>query len=134
MGGIYGPAYAGRQTVLRDGIHGPAVCDRPADRRMRMVCEHGHMGPVMDLCGQHAAEITSRMSDCCTRCVWPDQARGLNESAEWLSGQAGQARLDGDMARFGRLKAQLDDIAAQMDDLAARGIIRKVPLKLVEVS
>jgi len=134
MGGIYGPEYAGRQVLLKDGIHGPAACDRQADRRMRLVCEVGHAGPVMDLCGTHAMEIMERMASCCTRCVWPDAARGLNEGSEYLCAEIGRAKLDGDTLRAGQLQAQLNDIARQMDDLYARGIIRKVPLKLVEVS
>ena len=134
MGGIYGPEYAGKQTVLKDGIRGPAVCERPADRRVRMVCEFGHAGPIMDICPVHAMEITERMSACCTRCVWPDAARGLNESSEWLCSEIGVAKLNGDLQRAYKLQVQLDDIARQMDDLHARGVIRKVPLKLVEIS
>jgi hypothetical protein len=134
MGGMYGPEYAGRQTVLRDGIHGPAVCERPADRRMRMVCQFGHAGPVMDLCPWHAQEIMDRMADCCTRCVWPDAARGANEAIEYVMTQMAAARADEDTARLRRLGGQLEDLRQTMDELAGRGIIRKVPLRLVEVS
>lgn len=134
MGGIYGPEYAGKQVLLKDGIHGPAACPEVADRRMRMVCAHGHEGPVMDLCARHASEIMSRMSDCCTRCVWPAQARGTNEALEYLMREMQQARVDGDGPRYQRLESSFNDCKAQMDELMARGIIRKVPLKLVEVS
>jgi hypothetical protein len=134
MGGMYGPAYAGKQTTERDGTHGPAICQRPADRRMRMVCPRGHAGPIMDLCGLHAQEIMDRMAACCTRCVWPDEARGVNEACDWIMTEMADARAKGDVPRYGRLEASLNDHAKQMDELLARGVIAKVPLKLVEVS
>lgn len=134
MGGFYDARYAGRMTTERDGIHGPAVCERPADRRMRLVCERGHAGPVMDLCGQHAAEIMSRMAQCCTRCVWPAEARGVNESCDWIMAEMAEARSIGDAVRYAKLEAALNDYARQMDELVARGVIAKVPMKLVEVS
>jgi hypothetical protein len=134
MGGMYGPAYAGKQVTERDGIHGPAVCTLPADRRVRMICDRGHAGPVMDICGAHAIEIMARMAQCCTRCVWPSQARGLNEAMDWLMAEMADARAKGDGVRYGKLEAQLNDYARSMDELVARGIIAKVPLKLVEVS
>lgn len=134
MGGFYGPEYAGDQTVLKDGIHGPAVCSRTATVRARMICPEGHMGPVMDLCLGHVAELQARMSDCCTRCVWPDAARGVNEGMDYVMMRMAEARAREDRATLLRLGAQLDDLRHQMDDLFRRGIIRKVPLKLVEVS
>ena len=134
MGGHYGPEYAGKQVTLRDGIHGPAVCEREADRRMRLTCEKGHTGPVMDLCGIHAQEIVDRMSQCCTRCVWPDQARGVNEACDWIMTEMADARAKQDIVRYKRLEASLNDHARQMDELLARGVIVKRPLKLVEVS
>jgi hypothetical protein len=134
MGGFYGPEYAGRDVLLPDGIHGPAACDRAATRRARLICEFGHTGPVMDLCEGHARMITARMSDCCTRCVWPEQARGLNEDIERAMAAAADAQLRDDRATAGRLRAHVDDLARTMDELRARGIIRKVPLTLVEVS
>lgn len=134
MGGFYGPEYAGKQTVLKDGIHGPAICQNPATIRARMVCEHGHQGPVMDLCQRHVAEITARMSDTCTRCVWPDAARGINDSMDYVMLRMADARAREDNAALQRYGSQLDDLRHQMDELQARGIIAKVPLKLVEVS
>lgn len=134
MGGFYDARYAGKMTTLRDGIHGPAVCERPADRRMRMICARGHAGPIMDLCGHHAAEIMSRMAQCCTRCVWPAEARGVNESCDWIMAEMADARAKDDAVRYGKLESALNDYARQMDELLARGIIAKVPMKLVEVS
>lgn len=134
MGGFYGPQYAGKQTTERDGIHGPAICQRVADRRVRMVCARGHQGPIMDICGQHAEEIMARMSACCTRCVWPAEARGVNESCDWIMLEMADARAKGDAVRYKKLEATLNDYARQMDELLARGVIAKVPLTLVEVS
>jgi len=134
MGGFYGPQYAGRQTTTRDGTHGPAVCERLADRRARLICQRGHAGPIMDLCGRHAQEIMDRMAQLCPRCVWPAEARGINEACDYLVAEIGQARLAGDLHRAGKLQAHLDDYARQMDELVFRGVIAKVPLTLVEVS
>ena len=134
MGGFYDSRYAGDQTVLKDGIHGPAVCSQTATVRARMVCRNGHQGPVMDLCLGHVGELQARMSDCCTRCVWPDVARGVNEAMDYVMIRMAEARDRRDGVTLRRLGAQLDDLRHQMDDLFARGIIAKVPLKLVEVS
>jgi hypothetical protein len=134
MGGFYGPEYAGDQTVLKDGLHGPAVCTRDAVARMRMVCEFGHEGPIMDLCAGHVRELAARMSDCCTRCVWPAEARGLDEAMNDIMRRMADARDDGDLARLHQLNGHLDDCRHQMDELRVRGRIKKVPLTLVEVS
>lgn len=134
MGGFYGPEYAGRQTTLRDGIHGPAVCENTATVRARMICPEGHAGPVMDLCQRHVAELQARMSDTCTRCVWPAEARGVNESMDYVMTRMADARARGDAVTLTRLNGQLDDLRHQMDDLLARGVIVKRPLTLVEIS
>lgn len=134
MGGFYGPAYAGKMTTLDDGIHGPAVCEEPATVRARMVCRNEHAGPVMDLCIGHVLELQARMSDCCTRCVWPDAARGVNEAMDYVMARMAEARARKDRVALLKLNSQLDDLRHQMDDLFSRGIIVKVPLKLVEVS
>ncbi len=134
MGGMYGPEYAGKQTLLADGIHGPAACTQRATHRARLVCPFGHAGPVMDLCDRHWAEITARMSGCCTRCVWPDEARALNEEIDGIMPRISEALAGGDTATAGRLRDRVGDLAAAMDELRVRGIILKTPLKLVEVS
>jgi sulfatase maturation enzyme AslB (radical SAM superfamily) len=134
MGGFYDSRYAGSQTVNADGVHGVAICERSAQYRMRMICPNGHQGPVMDLCPGHVREITARMSDCCTRCVWPAAARGVNESMDYVMARMAEARDRRDRQALVRLASQLDDLRHQMDELMARGIIAKVPLQLVEVS
>jgi hypothetical protein len=134
MGGFYGPEYAGDQTVLPDGIHGPAICTEDAVARMRMVCEFGHKGPIMDLCRRHARELQARMSDTCTRCVWPDAARGVNDEMDRVMRRMADARDARDAVTLRNLGSRLDDLRRDMDGLRTQGIIKKVPLKLVEVS
>lgn len=134
MGGYYGPEYAGNLTLLKDGIHGPAACPRPAEYRMRMICRNGHMGPIMDLCRGHVAELQARMADCCTRCVWPDAARGLAEDMDQVMMSMAAARDRDDRAALARLASRLEVLRQNMDELARRGVISKVPLTLVEVS
>jgi hypothetical protein len=134
MGGFYGPEYAGDKTVLADGIHGPAICTRDASVRARMVCERGHKGPEMDLCLGHVFYLQNNMSECCTRCVWPGEARGVNEAMDYVMVRMADARDAHDMVTLRKLNSQLDDLRHQMDELMARGVIAKVPLKLVEIS
>ena len=136
MGGMYGPEYAGRQVLLPSGTRGPGVCPRQAEAEYRavMVCEFGHKGPVMDLCRTCWGTIQGRMADCCTRCVWPDEARALNEEINRLLPELQRAADRADTATTGRLQARVEDLGRQMDELRDRGIIRKVPMRLVEVS
>lgn len=141
MGGFYGPEYAGKQTTLRDGIHGPAVCERPADRRVRLVCQFGHTGPIMDICGYHAHVISDPSPGnhlyqlaTCTRCVWPDVARGINESIDWLLAERSEAYMAGDNLRVAKLTSAIEDGAAQMTELRGRGLTPNIPLMMVEVS
>jgi hypothetical protein len=134
MGGMYGPEYAGRLTLLQDGIHGPGACTEPATHRATLVCELGHPGPVMDLCDRHWRIIEARMCDTCTACVWPPEARALNEAIDRIQPDISAALMRGDLAAAGRLRDRVGDLALQMDELRHRGIIRKVPMRLVEVS
>lgn len=133
MGGMYGPEYAGHSNLVNlSGIHGLGVCERPATVRAVAVCDQGHRGPIMDLCLDHVAELQQRMLGTCTRCVWPDQARALNEQIESAMREAASAR---DRATSHRLQGRVADLAKGMDELAARGIIRaRNPLRLVEIS
>lgn len=36
-------------------------CTAPAVHRFRWVCEHGHKGPIVDLCEWHEAEFSGRL-------------------------------------------------------------------------
>lgn len=134
MGGYFGPEYAGSQVLLKDGIHGPAACPRPAEYRMRMVCSAGHAGPVMDLCGPHVGELQARMSDTCTRCVWPGAAREIAESMERVMLAMADARARDDRVTLANLGSRLERLREDMNELHARGLTPKNPLTLVEVS
>jgi hypothetical protein len=134
MGGFYGPEYAGKQTLLADGIHGPAVCQNTAEVRARMVCEFGHEGPIMDLCRGHVRELGARMSDTCTRCVWPEAARAVNDAMDHVMKRMAEARDRQDIVTLRNLNSNLDDLRHDMDGLREQGLIKKVPLKLVEIS
>lgn len=135
MGGMYGPEYAGKLTVNRDGIHGVAVCDQPYTARYRMVCPFGHQGEIMDLCDWHAGMITARYSRTCTGCAIPPESREVEEDMNWVMRQFSAANQRGDLATCGRLRSRLDELRQEMDELLRRGVIRAaVPLRLVEVS
>lgn len=131
MGGLYGPEYAGKLTVNRDGIHGVAVCEDRASGRFVLVCPAGHKGPVMDLCQYHAGVIMARMAATCTACVWPAEAIALNDAIDGIGAQISRTR---DLVSAAKLRARAEDLGKQMDELIARGVIVKRPLTLVEVS
>lgn len=135
MGGMYGPEYAGHgQLVLKDGIHGIGICQNAAAGRWRMVCEVGHTGPVMDLCQPHVGMIQKRMAGTCTRCVWPDRARELDEAMTYVMRRMAEASARRDRVALVSYNAKLDQLRANMDDLMRSGAIVKRPLRLVEVS
>ncbi len=131
MGGLYGPEYAGKMTINRDGVHGVAVCEEPASGRFGLVCPAGHAGPVMPLCQRHAGMIMARMAATCTACVWPPEAIALNDAIDAISGQISRTW---DLVAAGRLRDRAADLGRQMDELIGRGVIARRPLRLVEVS
>jgi len=131
---MFGPEYAGHKNLVdRSGVHGLGICENPATVRVRMVCTGPaeHRGPIMDLCLQHVAEIRGRMAGTCTRCVWPDEARSVNEQIDAAMREAAGVR---DLAMANRLRSRVADLGKQMDELIARGVIAKHPLRLEEVS
>lgn len=132
MGGLYGPEYAGKMTTDHTGVHGVAVCESAYAARYRMVCEAGHArGEVMALCDYHAGMIQQRMADCCTACVWPAPALEVNEQINQVQTELSRTR---DLVTAARLRARAEELGRAMDELIARGVIRKRPLRLVEVS
>lgn len=133
-GGLYGPEYAGKLTIGKDGIHGVAVCTRPAAARYVMVCAAGHRGPVMDLCDSHAARIQLTQADCCTACVHVPEERAIAEEMNSVMTDMTGAILAGDLVTQARRKQRLDDLRKAMDELNARGISVKRPMRLIEVS
>jgi hypothetical protein len=133
-GGIYGPEYAGKLTVNKDGITGVAVCPQPATARYVLVCPVGHKGPVMDLCDSHAARIQLTQAGCCTACIHVPQERAIAEEMNSIMRDMTGAILAGDLATQARKKQRLNDLRQAMDELNERGISVKRPLKLIEVS
>jgi hypothetical protein len=135
VGGVYGPEYAGKLTVNRDGIHGVAVCEQPYTGRYRMACQFGHLGEIMELCDFHARMIQARYSRTCTGCAIPPESRELEENMNWVMRQFSAANERRDLATCARMRSRLNDLRQEMDDLIRRGVIRAaVPLALVEVS
>jgi hypothetical protein len=133
-GGFYGPEYAGSLTLNRDGVHGVAVCERPASGRFVLVCPKGHRGPVMDLCQPCTGVIMARYAGCCTACVHVPEERAIQEEMNTVMREISAALMYGDWATQERKRSRLDDLRRGMDELNARGISVKRPLTLVEVS
>lgn len=122
-------------TVNRDGIHGVAVCERPATARYVMVCPLGHTSDEpQPLCDWHARQIALTKSGVCPRCIHVPEERAIQEEMNHLMREISQAMFTGDRVTQGRKSARLDDLRRAMDELNARGISVKRPLRLVEVS
>jgi hypothetical protein len=69
----YGGEYAGPSEVRNLGGLGRAPdqkgdtnwhCDRPKVGRFRMICDHGHTGPIVPLCEKHRAEFWDSITFC----------------------------------------------------------------------
>ena len=61
----YGAENKGGHSIVFGGFLPNPVsvqpyCTNMADHRFRWVCEHGHQGPIVDLCQQHYDEFTGR--------------------------------------------------------------------------
>lgn len=166
LGGLYGPG-----SARTEGMNLPAnveqgewVCHNPAQVRVRMVCEHGHKGQVMELCSWHDEttyhgefvagvtrqvsgtvrsrghyeEIQRRQAGSCPACLFP---RPYDELAREIMGW--QATLTTYWVAGPRqwhsdnaqsLRQRIDDAGKLMDQARAQGIIHNCPLTLVPVS
>jgi hypothetical protein len=130
LGGMYGPDHEGRQKWF---------CEQPATRRVIMICTaFGHKGEPMDLCEEHHGEIQRRQSSLCTRCAFPPEARSVQE--EITNAQAQLQRLYVDERRHWddpklvRERHRIEAGRVRMDELWQSGRIRRVGMKLIEVS
>ena len=61
----YGAENPGGHSVpfggfLPNSVVTPPVCTAQAVHRFRWICEHGHNGPIVDLCEWHYAEFSGR--------------------------------------------------------------------------
>ena len=134
MGGVFGPEYAGRDLILKDGLHGIGVCERAADGWYHMICPVGHQGPKMPLCYAHKAMIERRMAATGTACVMPPESRELWEDQRRAEESLRRAYQAGDGAAVRAIQARIEDIGAQQVELTRRGLTPKRPMRLVEVS
>ena len=125
FGGLFSTAYEG---------HIKWQCPTPADGRFIMYCPHGHQGEPIRLCYGHVAMITSRMSGVCTRCAMPPEAREVWEDTQRYAGMAGRAKQAGDYDEYRRLVAKLEDLGRLSVEQVQRGIVRKTPMRLREIS
>jgi hypothetical protein len=118
-------------------------------------CDGGHKGQVMPLCKTHVSEFSvgppppgftrdlktpvgqvggTRANEMCPACMWPAEARELQDVADRLQQELSRYMILGLMSEFARVTARQDQIRARMDELFATGRVHKCPLKLVEVS
>lgn len=125
FGGLFGTAYEGPYKWQ---------CTSAADGRFIMVCPFGHQGIPRYLCYAHVMMITRRMSGVCTACAMPAEARELWEDQQRYSGMLAEARQTGDLTEMRRLLAKIDDLGRLSVEQVERGIVRKVPMRLEEIS
>ena len=126
-------------------------------------CDGGHKGQEMPLCRIHVRDFTTgppkpgftrdlktpvgqvggtRASDMCPACMWPPEARTLQEQADALQQDLSRLMLGQELAgiiglnvrRIAKLTSVQDQVRARFDELYATGVVHKCPLKLVEVS
>jgi hypothetical protein len=140
MGGLHPESQLGRHMWH---------CPRLAGGTYGMVCECGHRGQPMPLCGPglvrgpdgrmmyhpgHVAELTRRQAGVCPKCVWPPEAIVLKEVNDAAEQELRAALMFGDRAAEARAKLKMLDAGKGLDELAARGVVHKCPLHLEEVS
>jgi hypothetical protein len=140
MGGLYDERFLGRHMWH---------CPRLAAGKFRMVCEHGHRGQPMPLCGPgvvrgpdgaamfhpgHIHELARRQAGTCPACVWPPEAIVFKEADTAAQTELGEAIMLGDRVAEARAKRKMIDAGAGLDELAARGVVHKCPLHLEGVS
>lgn len=132
------PSAATVARIQRGGLYphvltshtGAWSCELAAEARWRMECDLGHKGAPMPLCLPHRARIAARSSGICTYCAWPPELQGVSAAMETaerqLAAVAGPAR---DV-----VQRRVDSLAGQLQDMARLGVVREVPMRLVEVS
>jgi hypothetical protein len=126
-------------------------------------CDGGHKGQIMALCRIHVRDFTTgppkpgfsrdlktphgqvggtRATDMCPACMWPPEARTLQEQADALQQEMSRLRtgpmeliVSGHvMRRFAQMEAVQDQVRARLDELYQTGRVHKCPLTLREVS
>lgn len=142
-GGLWGPEYEGEKKWH---------CDRKADGRYRMICQCGHVGQAMWLCGPglvanrvsgqkyhhpgHVAQIQQRASGLCPRCAYPGDTQALarvTDEAQWRFRSLVAEGLGTSPAAL-RYHQMMEAGQARLDALRLVGVIHNCSLVLREVS
>ena len=125
MGGLFAAAYEGPYKWQ---------CANKADGRFVMLCPYGHQGEPRHLCYAHVQMIGKRMSGVCTRCALPPEALELWEDLGRYRGMMVAASRAGDEYEIKRLESKLKDLDRLSAEQVQRGIVRKVQMRLEEIS
>jgi hypothetical protein len=130
LGGIYPASHEGPQKW---------ICENPATHRAIMVCTlNGCRGEPMAICDRCHWNIQYRMSDMCTRCAFPPEARGWQEeidSAQWeLHKWYVEEKRAWDDPHCAAARRRIEAGRVHMDELWQSGRIKKIPMKVLEVA
>lgn len=127
--------YEDANVVVFGGTADPAreqhvwQCRNWADGKYNMSCDRGHAGQMV-LCYAHVFMIRRRMAGVCPACIKPPRARELEETMNHIMG----LYRERPRREWGDLTVRLEDCQREMNELIQRGIIRRAPLQLTEVS
>ena len=143
LGGFYGPEYEGNHKW---------GCTRRAEGRYRMICQCGHKGQVMPLCGPgmvqdlqgnwfhfagHASrEFMDRISDSCPKCLFPPEAIDRSKETEIAQAELGTLEQIGyiNSPQAHMLRGKVESGRTRMDELIEQRLVHKCPLTLTEIS
>lgn len=163
LGGLYGPGSARTEdaSLPLNVQQGEWVCTRRADVRVRMICEHGHRGHVMELCSWaeekvyhgeyvagkvrqvaetvrqhgHLQEVQRRQAGSCPACLFPPPYAELaREVMGWQRALTAYWPHQWRHPDAVSIRQKIDDAGQMMDLARAQGIIHNCPLILVPVS
>lgn len=125
FGGLFTSAYEGPYKW---------TCQSRADGRFVMSCEYGHTGPVIPLCYPHVYMIGKRMSGVCTRCAMPPEARDVWEDLQRQYTRFARAKQADDQRAMRSIALKIEDLNQLSIEQVMRGIARKTPMQLREIS
>lgn len=110
------------------------TCQSRADGRYVMYCPAGHTGPVIELCYAHVYMIGKRMAGVCTRCAMPEEAREVWEDLQRQYTQFTRAKNADDQRAMRSIALRIEDLNQLSVEQVMRGIVRKIPMQLREIS
>lgn len=167
MGGLHGPASAALDPAAMPGlpqsvIQGEWACPQQAQVRVKMTCQCGHTGNVMELCSWHDEviwhteyvagtfrrvsqlarrhghyeEIQRRQAGACIRCLYPGRYTEDYKSLFAWQQELAYLRDYGQWysARANYVRGKIEDIVARFDEGNADGTIHRCPMRLDQVS